>query len=111
MKVVHYLTENGEDPYQQWVERLRDLRARIAVLRRIDRAAQGNFGDHKSCRDGVCELRIDHGPGYRVYYFQHGELMIILLCGGDKSSQRKDIDKALEYKADFLRRFKEEEHE
>ena len=64
MKIVHYTTEDGFDPYQEWVDALRDNRTRIAVLRRVDRATQGNFGDHRACRDGVSEMRVDVGPGF-----------------------------------------------
>ena len=106
MKIVHYATEDGFDPYQAWMDALRDNRARIAVLRRVDRAAQGNFGDHKVCRDGISEMRVDVGPGYRVYYFQHGQTLVVLLCGGDKRTQDADISTAVAYKTDFLRRMK-----
>lgn len=68
MEIVHYTTEDGTDVYQEWVNTLRDNRAKVSVLRRVDRAARGNFGDHKACRDGVSEMRVDVGPGYRVYY-------------------------------------------
>jgi putative addiction module killer protein len=109
MEIVHYTTEAGTDLYQEWVDALRDNRARIAVLRRVDRAALGNFGDHKPCRDGVLEMRVDVGPGYRVYYFQHGRTLVVLLCGGDKRTQDTDISRAAAYRADFLRRMKEEQ--
>lgn len=108
MEIVHYTTEDGTDLYQEWVDALRDNRAKISVLRRIDRASMGNFGDHKACREGVSEMRIDVGPGYRVYYFQHGQTLVVLLCGGDKRTQDTDISKAVAYRADFLRRMKEE---
>ena len=108
MEIVHYITEDGSDPYQKWVDALRDNRGKIAILRRIDRAALGNFGDHKPCRGGVSEMRVDVGPGYRVYYFQHGQTLVVLLCGGDKRTQDADISKAVDYRADFLRRIKEE---
>ena len=111
MEIIHYTTEDGTDIYQEWVDDLRDTRARVAILRRVDRAADGNLGDHKSCRDGVSELRIDVGAGYRVYYFKHGQTIIVLLCGGDKSSQNADISKAVACRADCLRRMKEENHE
>lgn len=109
MEIVHYITEDGTDVYQKWVESLRDTRARIAVLRRVDRVALGNFGDHKVCRDGVSEMRIDYGPGYRVYYFQHGRMVVVLLCGGDKRTQHEDITYAIACRADFLRRMKQRE--
>ena len=73
MDIVHYTTEDGTDVYQEWVDALRDNRARIAVLRRVDRAALGNFGDRKPCRDGVSEMRIDIGPGFRVYFSSMGK--------------------------------------
>ena len=109
MEIAHYINEDGTDLYQKWVDALRDNRAKIAVLRRIDRAALGNFGDHKPCRDGVSEMRVDVGPGYRVYYFQHGQTLVVLLCGGDKRSQYADISKAVAYRTDFLRRMKSQE--
>ena len=109
MEIVHYLTEDGTDLYQEWVDTLRDTRAKVAVLRRVDRAALGNFGDHKSCRDGVSEMRVDVGPGYRVYYFQHGRTLVVLLCGGDKRTQDADISRAVAYRTDFLRRMKSQE--
>ena len=111
MEVIHYQTEDGSDVYQEWVDGLRDARARVAILRRVDRAAMGNLGDHKACRDGVSEMRIDHGPGYRVYYFQHGNVFVVLLCGGDKRTQDADIGRAVAFKADFLRRMKENEYD
>ena len=94
MDVIHYLTESGVDIYQDWMDALRDKRAKVAILRRIDRAAAGNFGDHKPCREGVSEMRIDQGPGYRVYYFQHGKKLVVLLCGGDKRTQTTDVNRA-----------------
>jgi putative addiction module killer protein len=83
---------------------LSDKRVRVAVLRRIDRLAEGNFGEHRFCRDGVWELKIDLGPGYRVYYAQAGEKIILLLCAGSKRSQEKDIDRAVNYWNDYQER-------
>jgi putative addiction module killer protein len=71
-------------------------------LRRVDRAAGGNFGDHRSCRDGVFEMKIDVGQGYRVYYFQCGRMLVVLLSGGDKRTQNADIDNAIVYRKNFL---------
>ena len=85
---------------------MKDKRAAVAIARRIKRAGDGNFGDHKPCREGVWELVIDYGPGYRVYYSITGETILLLLCAGDKRSQQQDINKAIEY----LRRYKEEHH-
>ena len=77
-----------------WLGALRDVRARARIAKRIDRIADGNFGDAKSVGDGVSELRFAFGPGYRVYYVQRGDVVVILLCGGDKSSQERDIERA-----------------
>ena len=104
MEIRHYLTGTGRDPYQSWLDRLKDLRARVAIQRRVDRIANGHFGDHKPCRDGVWELRVDLGPGYRVYYAQAGRTIVVLLCGGDKRGQTADIDTAVKYWTDYQRR-------
>ena len=77
-----------------WLLELRDLAARVRIAKRIDRIAQGNFGDAKSVGDGVTELRFTFGPGYRVYYTRYGDVVVILLCGGDKASQGGDIERA-----------------
>ncbi|UYO50552.1 type II toxin-antitoxin system RelE/ParE family toxin [Rhodopseudomonas palustris] len=82
--------------FTNWLAALSDLRARLQIVRRIDRIAAGNFGDAKSVGGAVKELRIDYGPGYRVYYTQRGDTVVILLCGGDKRTQSKDIRKAKE---------------
>ena len=82
--------------FVRWLEDLRDLRGRAKVLARIERLISGNPGDAKPVGAGVCELRINYGPGYRVYYLQKGTTLIILLAGGDKSSQAKDIQAALQ---------------
>ena len=84
------------DTFDKWFRVLRDARAKVRIDERIDRLANGNPGDVKPVGSGVSELRIDYGPGYRVYYVQRGKLLIILLCGGDKASQRRDIAKAIE---------------
>ena len=82
--------------FVRWLEGLRDLRERAKVLARIERLIGGNPGDAKPVGAGVSELRINFGPGYRVYYLQKGTTLIILLAGGDKSSQSKDIQTALQ---------------
>jgi putative addiction module killer protein len=83
---------------------MKDLRARVAIQRRVGRVAAGHFGDHKPCRDGVWELRVDLGPGYRVYYARAGRTIVVLLCGGSKGSQSSDIDTATKYWLDYQRR-------
>lgn len=102
-KIEHYETQDGRDPIREWLVKLRDKRVRATVLRRLDRLAAGNFGDHDYCRDGVWELRIDVGPGYRVYYALGNRTIIILLCGGDKRKQQSDIERAVGYWRDIQR--------
>ena len=81
--------------FRSWLDGLRDAVAAKAIKRRIARVQIGLFGDAKSLGDGVYELRVDHGPGYRVYFARRGERWILLLCGGDKSSQARDVAKAI----------------
>ena len=83
------------DTFAKWLDRLHDIRARARILVRIERLAAGNPGDVKAVGEGVSELRIDYGPGYRVYYKKHGRKVIILLAGGDKRTQAKNIKTAL----------------
>ncbi|MDP3403593.1 MAG: type II toxin-antitoxin system RelE/ParE family toxin [Brevundimonas sp.] len=82
------------DTFTRWFADLRDQAARAVIARRIDRLAQGLFGDVKSVGSGISELRIDHGPGYRVYFAMRGLEIVVLLCAGDKSSQSRDINRA-----------------
>lgn len=82
------------DTFDAWLSGLRDARAQARVQHRIDRLALGNAGDVKPVGDGVSELRIDYGPGYRVYFMQRGGTVVVLLCGGDKSTQDADIKAA-----------------
>ncbi|KQT61283.1 MULTISPECIES: type II toxin-antitoxin system RelE/ParE family toxin [unclassified Aureimonas] len=92
--VRHYLTSSGRDFVAEWIADLRDLQAKAAIIRRLNRLEGGNFGDHKPLQDGVYELRIDAGPGYRVYYARSGKTVVLLLCGGTKRTQQKDISSA-----------------
>ena len=80
--------------YKDWLSKLKDGVARARIITRVDRLEEGNSGDSRSVGSGVVELRINFGPGYRVYYIQRGEIYILLLCGGDKSTQSKDIERA-----------------
>ncbi len=101
--LIEYETTNGKRPIQEWLMDLdRTVAARIRL--RLRRLALGNSGDTKPVGDGVSELRIFFGAGYRVYFAQQGEAIIVLLCGGDKSSQPNDIETAKSYWADFKRR-------
>lgn len=80
--------------FSSWLLKLADSRARMRIQVRIDRMADGSFGDVKAVGEGLSEVRIDYGPGYRVYFMQQGRQVVILLCGGDKSSQPRDIKQA-----------------
>jgi putative addiction module killer protein len=82
------------DAFRRWLADMRDGIAVKAIKRRIARVQAGLFGDAKSVGEGVFELRVDHGPGYRVYFGRHGQTLVLLLCGGDKDSQGRDIAKA-----------------
>ena len=82
--------------FSKWLIKLKDVKGKVSILRRIDRMKLGNFGDHKSVGNNISELRITTGPGYRVYYTQKNDEIIVLLIGGDKSSQSDDIKKANE---------------
>ncbi len=103
-KVEDYLTEDGRIPFKEWLSTLTDRQAKARVLTRVQRMAAGNLGDCKPLQDGVWELRIDHGPGYRVYYAQAGKKLLLLLIGGDKNKQQSDINKAISYWKDWNRR-------
>ena len=87
-----------------WLASLEDLKARARIAALLDRLSLGNFGDSKALREGVSELRIDWGPGYRVYYAMLGRTCVLLLCGGDKRRQASDIKRAIEYLEDFKER-------
>lgn len=103
-EIRHYLNADEKDIFLDWHRKQRDIKAKVAVDRRINRAEQGNFGDHEFCRDGVWELRIDVGAGYRVYYAIAGKKIVLLLCAGDKRTQTTDINRACEYWQDWQRR-------
>jgi putative addiction module killer protein len=102
--IRHYLTASGQNPFGEWLDSLRDAKAEARIAARIARLAAGNFGDCKPLRDGVWELRIDWGPGYRVYYAMPGRTCVLLFCGGDKRKQSADINRAIEYWNDYQRR-------
>ena len=82
------------DRFDTWLRHLKDLRARARIQTRLDRLALGNPGDARPVGEGVSELRVDYGPGYRIYYVRHGASVIVLLCGGDKRTQSHDIKTA-----------------
>ena len=102
--IRHYLTADGKDITVDWLRQVRDPIAKLQIVKRLNRAELGNFGDHKFCRDGVWEMRVDIGAGYRIYYAQVGTQIVLLLCGGDKRTQDADIDRAVRYWQDWQRR-------
>lgn len=87
--------------FSRWLDRLRDRRAKALIQARLDRWSCGNPGHMKTLGDGLSEMKINHGPGYRVYWTQRGSTIVLLLCGGDKSSQAQDIAKARRIAADW----------
>ena len=99
-----YLTESGRNPFNEWLGGLRDLQARARVRTRLNRASLGNLGDYASIGGGIFELRIFHGPGYRVYYSLAGGTVMLLLLGGTKGTQQRDIRTAKTYLADYRKR-------
>ena len=106
MDIRIYSDSTGHTPFTQWIETLADQRGRAAIKARLLRVQAGNMGDCKPLRDGVQELRIDHGPGYRVYLSRQGPVLVLLLCGSDKGSQTRAIEQAIEYLTDWKQRGK-----
>jgi putative addiction module killer protein len=104
IEIRHYVTTAGKDVFDDWLTELADARAQAKIATRINRLAAGNLGDCKSLRQGLYELRVDWGPGYRVYYAMIGKASVLLLCGGDKRKQAADIERALEYLRDYKER-------
>ena len=98
-----YLTEDSRASFSEWLASLQDIKARAKIRVRLDRVSLGNLGDYHGVGDGVQELRIAYGPGYRVYFGQVGAT-IVLLCGGDKSTQGEDIEQAKQFWSDYRRR-------
>ena len=91
------MTPNGREPFEEWLDSLRDKKAQAIILERLNRLRLGNFGDCRHLGEGVYELRMHYGPGYRVYFGDLDGEIVILLCGGSKRSQRQDIKRAKEY--------------
>ena len=98
-----YETATGKRPFETWMK-AKEIHTRAKIHTRVDRLRLGNFGDCKTLQEGVCELRIHYGPGIRIYYGKIGNKVVLLLCGGDKSSQTSDIAKAKEYLKDYQSR-------
>ncbi|MBD1924857.1 type II toxin-antitoxin system RelE/ParE family toxin [Trichocoleus sp. FACHB-90] len=99
-----YITSDGRIPFKEWFDSLRDAKTQVKIDTRLNRVELGNLGDYQSVGEGVCELRIDYGPGYRIYFGQIGSTIVLLLCGGDKSTQTQDIRIAKEYWTEYRSR-------
>ncbi len=104
MEIRRYSTESGKDVVGEWLAGLRDSRARAKIASRIARLEAGSFGDCRPVGEGIWELRVDWGPGYRVYYTRIGTTVILLLCGGDKRKQTADIRRAIELLKNYKQR-------
>ena len=99
-----YVRLSGKCPYDEWFEDLRDLKAKAVIDARLIRVRRGNFGNARSVGDGVIELKIPYGPGYRVYFAEVDDEIVVLLFGGDKGSQNRDIQKAKEFWQEYKSR-------
>jgi putative addiction module killer protein len=104
IEIRHYVSRAGRDIYDEWLTSLGDRRTQAKITERINRIAGGNFGDCKPLGQGLWELRIDWGPGYRVYYAVVGRELVLLVSGGDKRRQSADIELAMNYLTDYRAR-------
>lgn len=104
MELRIYADSTGHEPFLEWLQGLRDRRARAAIRARLARVEAGNMGDCKALRNGVQELRIDYGPGYRVYLSRQGAVLVLLLSGSTKATQSREIAQAIAYLQDWKRR-------
>jgi putative addiction module killer protein len=104
-RLLNYETRDGKIPFDEWIRELRDKKGRAIIASRLERFEEtGNPGKYRPVGQGIYELKVYFGPGYRVYYGEDGQTVVILLCGGDKSTQSKDIQRAHQYWADYGRR-------
>ncbi len=104
-QISFFQLEDGRIPFSEWVDSIEDKRAVKIIRARLQRLKSGLLGDYKSVGPGVLEARIHYGPGYRIYFGQIGNTVILLLCGGEKNSQLQDIARALDYWMNFRRRY------
>ena len=100
--IIVYQDSAGKEPFTKWIKSLRDPSTRRRILKRLYRLESGNYGDNKNLGDGVHELRFFFGAGYRIYFGEDGDTIVVLLCGGDKDSQRRDIENAKNYWKEYL---------
>ncbi|MCU0542404.1 MAG: type II toxin-antitoxin system RelE/ParE family toxin [Oscillatoriaceae cyanobacterium Prado104] len=108
-EIRRYCTQEGKFPFTEWLDSLRDRNVRVRIKSRLDRVEQGNLGDVKSVGEGVFELRINYGPGYRIYFGQVGLTIVLILIAGDNSTQEKDIRQAIAYWKDYEKRERTDE--
>ncbi|MDP3191030.1 type II toxin-antitoxin system RelE/ParE family toxin [Rhodoferax sp.] len=106
MELRYYTDQQDRAPLTDWLDGLKDIRARAQIRARLARLVAGNLGDCKPLRDGVQEIKVDIGPGYRVYLSRQGPILVLLLCGGDKTTQSRDIERAIAYLNDWKQRGK-----
>ena len=104
MELRYYQTSDGRQPFSEWLAALEDLEGRARIRTSLDIVQLGSFGDSRPVGEGVLELRIDWGPGYRVYFARVGDLVVLLLCGGDKRAQGEDIKDAAHDAADSFKK-------
>ncbi len=104
IEIRRYRSASNSEPFTEWLAGLKDKQAKARISVRLIRLQTGNFGDCKTLRDGEWELRVDYGPGYRVYYAWADKTVVLLLCGGDKRKQRADIERAVDYWKDYQER-------
>jgi putative addiction module killer protein len=104
IELLRYQREDGREPFSEWLNAMRDKVAQVRIRMRLRQVQSGNFGDSEPVGEGVIELRIHVGAGYRVYCGRHGKSVVLLLCGGDKRSQAGDIKRAKELWSDWKRR-------
>ena len=103
-EIRHFVSTAGTDLFSDWLTRVRDPIAKVQIVKRVNRMEQGNFGDNSFVGDGVWEMRVDVGAGYRIYYARVGAQIMLLLCGGDKRTQDADIKDAKDHWKDWQRR-------
>ena len=104
IEIREYLTTDGKSLFAVWLRELGDRQVQARIMARLNRVRLGNFGDCKAVGEGVLELRMPFGPGYRVYFAREGEAVVLLLCGGDKDSQQRDIERAKSCWQDYRNR-------
>jgi putative addiction module killer protein len=103
-ELEYYVTNNGRKPFKEWLDNLKDISARAKIRVRLDRVRLGNIGNSRYVGKGVYELKVDYGPGYRIYYAHEGKRIILLLFGGDKSTQEEDIIQAKKFFNEYKQR-------